>query len=123
MKRLNSRRQNRSTGKSTSATPAQTPGAPARVELHIQELVLHGFPSGDRFAISDAAQQELERLLSEQSPVGIAHGPMHVERVNAGSFNVMPEAKGPRIGRNLAQAIHRGLSFNPARRDVTSKKL
>lgn len=123
MKRFEARRQGRSTGRSASTTTTQTPGAPARVELHIEELVLHGFPSGDRFSISDAAQQELERLLVEQAPQGITHGPLNVNRVNAGSFNVKADARGSTIGTKVAQAIHRGLSDNTGRRGVTGKKL
>ena len=124
MKRPQSRRQGRSTRKNASAgTTTQIPGPLARVELHIEELVLHGFPSGNRFAISDATQRELERLLSEQVPPGINFAQQHVERVNAGRFNVMPEANGSAIGQNVAQAIHRGLSFNAAKRGVADKKL
>jgi len=36
------------------------------VELHIEELVLHGFRSGDRFHIGDALERELVRLLGKQ---------------------------------------------------------
>ena len=35
--------------------------AVARVELHIEELVLHGFPPRDRARIGDAVQAELDR--------------------------------------------------------------
>ncbi|MBD0326005.1 MAG: hypothetical protein ICV68_06225, partial [Pyrinomonadaceae bacterium] len=36
------------------------------IELHIEELILHGFERRDRYAIADAFERELSRLLSEQ---------------------------------------------------------
>ena len=38
---------------------------PHSIEMHIEELVLHGFEPGDRHAIGDAVERELARLLSE----------------------------------------------------------
>ena len=37
-----------------------------RIELHIEELVLHGFAPADRYRIGDTVQRELTRLLAEQ---------------------------------------------------------
>ena len=42
---------------------------PARVELIIDELLLHGLEPGDRHAIRDAAQTQIETLLAEHSIV------------------------------------------------------
>ena len=39
---------------------------PHPVELHIDELVLHGFAPGDRYPIGDAVEHELTRLFAEQ---------------------------------------------------------
>lgn len=36
------------------------------VELHIEQLVLHGFAPSDRYRIGAAIQQELARLLAQQ---------------------------------------------------------
>jgi hypothetical protein len=33
------------------------------INLHIEELVLHGFAPGDRHRISEAVEQELTRLI------------------------------------------------------------
>ena len=38
----------------------------ANLNLHIEELVLHGFAPGDRYRIGEAVQQELTRLFAEQ---------------------------------------------------------
>ena len=39
---------------------------PYNIELHIEELVLHGFSPRDRDAIGEAVQRELTRLFVEQ---------------------------------------------------------
>ena len=42
--------------------------APARIELHIEELVLHGFAPGDRRPLGEAVERELTRLLGGGAP-------------------------------------------------------
>ncbi len=90
-------------------TPA-TPVAPrANVELHIEELVLHGFPAGARHTIGDAVRRELARLLAEGgiSPTLTSAG--KVPRVDGGAFQMAPDATPDAIGARVAQAIHGGL--------------
>ena len=86
--------------------------APA-VELHIEELVLHGFSPGDRHAIAAAVQNELSRLLSAQFaealPGSFAQSSER-ERLDAGAFNVAPGANSNAVGNQIAQTVHRGLS-------------
>jgi hypothetical protein len=90
--------------------PPDTPLAPAAIELHIEELVLHGFPAGDRFRIGDAVQQELLRLIGEHGlPVLIAKQ-LSTERLDAGTFKVAPGAKPQTVGAQLAQSLHQRLS-------------
>jgi hypothetical protein len=123
MKRPQSRRQGRSIGKKASTgTATPTVDTPARLELHIEELVLHGFSGDDRFSIAATAQHELEQLLSKQAPQGIGHASLTLDKVYAGTFNVMAGTSAPAMGRRLAQTIHRGLSFNATRRGVVDKK-
>jgi hypothetical protein len=37
---------------------------PREIEVHIEELILHGFEAGNRWRIADALQQELRGLLT-----------------------------------------------------------
>ena len=37
------------------------------IELHIEELVLHGFSPSDRYRIAEAIERELVQLFSRQS--------------------------------------------------------
>ena len=82
------------------------------INLHIDELVLHGFAAGDRYAIADAVQSELSRLLSLHSAaVETRFSPANRSiqpRVDAGTFQVTL-AQGHSIGVQIAQAVHGGL--------------
>ena len=81
---------------------------PAAVELHIEELVLHGFASGDRYRIAEAVQSELTRLLAEQGASPASD--VAVARLDGGVFEVSPGSKPEAVGRQVAQAIHRVVS-------------
>jgi hypothetical protein len=91
------------------------PGLPAAVELHIEELVLHGFAPGDRFRIADAVEGELRRLVARHGLAGLAGGPPPIERLDAGAFRLAsgdgPDRVGLRVARNvyarLATAVPR----------------
>ena len=47
-----------------------------KVEIHVEELVLHGVPASQRHAVGEAMEQELARLFTERGvPEGLtAHG-------------------------------------------------
>jgi hypothetical protein len=84
--------------------------APAAIELHIEELVLHGFSVNDRFCIGDAVERELSRLIEERGLKGLANEHLNIERLDGGAFQAAPGAKPQSIGIQLAQAIHRQIS-------------
>ncbi|SPE40617.1 conserved hypothetical protein [Candidatus Sulfopaludibacter sp. SbA3] len=85
---------------------------PQAVELHIEELVLHGFAPGDRLSIGDSVQRELSRLIAERGLHGLAGGSLAIERLDGGAFQVAPGSRPGTIGTQLAGAIHR--QFAPA---------
>lgn len=82
--------------------------------LHIEELVLHSFAPHDRYAIADAFQQELSRLLAaeivnpEFSSALMQHSGNG--RLDAGAFHAGHESKPDSIGNQIAGAVHRGLT-------------
>jgi hypothetical protein len=84
------------------------------IRLHIEELVLHSFAPNDRYAIADAVESELSRLLaadfaSAEIPPSLADSSGR-PRVDAGNFEVAPGAKPNSIGDQIAQAVHAGLT-------------
>lgn len=82
---------------------------PYNIDLHIEELVLHGFSPNDRYAISEAVQRELTRLFSEQGIHPSLRGGFEVERLDGGTFNMKQGAKANIVGTQVAQAVYGGL--------------
>ena len=80
-----------------------------RVEITIDELVLHGFQPTERYVIGEALALELERLLavSNAAPLGRL-GDIPVLRANG--VNLPSGAKGQAIGAQVAGAVHASLS-------------
>jgi hypothetical protein len=79
------------------------------IELHIEELVLHGFPSSDRHRIGEALQRELTRLfMDEQTPPALAKS-AEIERLNGGSFQTTATARPEATGAQVARAVFGGL--------------
>lgn len=83
--------------------------SPQSFEVHIEELVLHGFSAADRLRIGAALERELARLLAERGlPEGLAGG-AQVEAIDAGSFVRGPLANPGSIGCDVARAVYGGL--------------
>jgi len=77
-----------------------------RVEVTVDELVLHGFQPSERYAIGDAFQQELERLFA-----GAGLGPAfrrdaELPRLDAGRVSLSPRAQPASVGTQVARAVH-----------------
>jgi hypothetical protein len=88
----------------TASTPR------ANVELHIDELVLHGFAARDRHRIAASLQRELTRLIAQGDVAHLPDRSMQVDRVDAGSFHLDPAARPSYIGQTVAQRVYRQLS-------------
>jgi hypothetical protein len=83
------------------------------IRLHIEELVLHSFAPNDGYAIADAVERELSRLLAAhfatpENPRSLTDASGR-PRVDGGDFPVAPGAKANSIGTQIAQAVHGGL--------------
>ena len=80
------------------------------IRLHIEDLVLEGFPPGDRYRIAAAVEAELTRLFAEQGvPPGLASS-RSVPGLDGSSFDVAPNARPQHIGGQVAQALYGGLA-------------
>jgi hypothetical protein len=95
---------------STSNAQRSTPNAQPSVELNIEEMVLDGFPPGDRYVIGEAVERELALLLGEQGIPNSLHFDNTTDEIRGASFNTLPTAKPPAIGRQIAQAVYQGFS-------------
>jgi hypothetical protein len=79
------------------------------VEIQIDELVLHGFPIVDRYAIGDALSYELSRLAIDTQEYPFDKD-IDIPVQRAGGFSVPPNAKPALIGAKVAQTVHAGLN-------------
>jgi len=80
-----------------------------KIDLHIEELVLEGFPPGDRHCIGAAVERELARLLAERGlPPGLAQG-ADLPRLDGGSFEIKPGGWAEDVGGQMAGAVYGGL--------------
>jgi hypothetical protein len=76
------------------------------VELHVDELVLHGFAPRDRHAVGDALRAELTRLIAEGGvPAGMARAD-GAARLDGGSFRVSPGQRAADVGAAVARAVY-----------------
>jgi len=74
------------------------------IELHIEELVLHGFSPHGRHAIADAVRDQLAARLAERGMNAAGAEDVSIERLDAGTIALPP---GPAAaGRALGNAIH-----------------
>lgn len=79
------------------------------IELHIEELVLHGFSPADRDAIGAAIQGELARLFAERGIHPTLQRGHEVEKVDGGALTLRPRAKAASIGTQVAHSVYGGL--------------
>lgn len=86
----------------------QSSNNPHSVELHIEELVLHGFDPANQYAIREAVERELTRLLTEQGSPMITQD-FEVAHVNGGTINMKAGFSSEATGLQLARAIYGGL--------------
>ena len=82
----------------------------SNLDLHIDELVLEGFPEGSHAEIAAAVRSELARIFAEADhlPPSLAQNKA-VRYVDGGSFQVHQDASPQAVGNQVAQAIYGGL--------------
>ena len=86
----------------------QSQRAAQNIELHIEELVLHGFSPRERYAIGEAVQRELTRLFTEQGiHPSLRQG--RIARLDGGSIQVKQGTKADAIGKQVAQSVYGGM--------------
>ena len=79
------------------------------IELHIEELVLHGFARRDRETVGHALEDELTRLLREQGVPAAWLGGGEIDQINVGQINLPRGLRGAAVGVQVAQRIYRGV--------------
>jgi hypothetical protein len=80
------------------------------IEIHIEELVLHGFPHLNRKQFQSAVESELARLFDQQQPPVVWDNYDEISHVDAGRFEFSMEQGIESAGVNVAQAVYKSLS-------------
>ena len=79
------------------------------IEVQIDELVLRGFPTSDRYRISEAVETELASLFAtHRLPESLKRNGF-ITSINAGSIQIQPQARAAVVGSTIAQAVFGGL--------------
>ncbi|MFQ5603173.1 MAG: hypothetical protein ACE5HS_07885 [bacterium] len=82
---------------------------PFDLDLHIDELVLHGFEFCDGFEVRQAMQNELQRLfLNEGISPNVAEAGQ-IDLLNAGAFEVPANSSARTVGFQIAQNLYGSL--------------
>jgi hypothetical protein len=81
-----------------------------QVDLHIEELVLHGFPHPNRHMIAAIVEEELVRLFRDAGlPLSFTEN-AEVARLDGGAFEITPTMGINAIGTQVARAVYGGFS-------------
>lgn len=80
------------------------------IEVHIDELVLHGFSPHDRHQIGDAVRMAIFNQLSESGLHGKLTEGGFTPYINAGTITLNATQKPAMIGSNIGDAIYKGFS-------------
>jgi hypothetical protein len=80
------------------------------IELHIEELILRGFPASQRVRIGAAVELELTRLCIEQGiPPALLRGG-ELPALSPSSFHLKQGAGPELLGAQVARSVYEGLS-------------
>jgi hypothetical protein len=79
------------------------------IELHIEQLVLHGFASADRHRIARAVENEIARLITVQGVPTSLEREGSAGSIKGGQITVAPGAGPSDVGKQVAQAVLSGL--------------
>jgi len=79
------------------------------IEVEIDELILHGFHFGEKYAIGESIRAELGRLFSNGEMQGIFKNSISIYNINAGSIKLLPGSDEVLTGKRTAGAVYSGL--------------
>ena len=80
-----------------------------RVVVHIDRLVLKGFPHQDRQALAEGLQQELGRLFAEPDAARQLAARADVGQLKVSGVRVGPSTAPANVGTQAARGIARGI--------------
>ncbi|GJQ57398.1 MAG: hypothetical protein D8M57_18975 [Candidatus Scalindua sp. AMX11] len=79
------------------------------IELHIDNLVLHGFSPHDRHRIGAAVEHQLTQILAKQGITSFLSKGGELSHLDGGTFDMAPNTKPGTIGAQVAKSVYAGL--------------
>lgn len=80
------------------------------IEVHVDELILCGFPTANRYVIGDALVHELGRWFEYGESSMSLSKDAHIPVLNAGEIILPPNVKPAAVGERVAQVVYAGLN-------------
>jgi hypothetical protein len=95
------------------------------LELHIEQMVLHGFPRLDSRKLREVVQQQLTTLLNQSTDAVSVLRAARILKLDGGVFRSAPGAGVEDIGTRIARKVYGCLTgpstSSPGSRDVNPK--
>ncbi len=79
------------------------------IAFHIDQLMMEGLPTSDRYQFGNAVQTELARLLAEKGMPPNLTSSAELEQLAAGTILITAAPRPATIGRQVAEAVYRGI--------------
>jgi hypothetical protein len=98
-------------------------GKASSIELNIDQLVLEGFPSRDRYRLSNAIQQGLDRIIRERGIPDSLRENRRIGQINLDSINMQSNQRPEKLGQQVARSIYNSLNTSRNRDYTTINRL
>jgi hypothetical protein len=76
------------------------------VDVQIDELVLHGFPHGDRYRIGQALESELTRLIAKKGIPPAIRQEGERESLAGNAVDIPPGSRPDTVGTRVAREVY-----------------
>ncbi len=76
------------------------------IEVHIEQIVLHGYAPGDTHRLGEALQAELTRLVQKHGVNSSGMGNLSLQTLDGGRLKAAERPSTEALGARLAQRIH-----------------
>jgi hypothetical protein len=92
-------------------------GNEAQIELHIEELVLHGFPLRDRHEISDYICHELRQLIIDRGLPRSFGRDLALRNLRGNEINLASTMVPANVGAEIARSVYASFGSTSPGRD------
>lgn len=80
------------------------------IELHIEQLILHGFLASDRHRIAGAVERELTNLLTDKGISPPMSKDFNAVSLDGGTIEISQNSPAEKVGSQVAHSIYKGLN-------------